>query len=337
MATNHRITLASRPQGMPTPANFRIVEEDVPEPRHGEILVRALWLSLDPYMRGRMSPAKSYAPPTEVGDVMTGGVAGCVEKSNHSDFKEGEIVQGFALGWQEYAIATPADIRKVDPSLAPISTSLGILGMPGMTAYFGLLDVCRPVPGDTVLVSAASGAVGAAVGQIAKIGGCRVVGTVGSKEKATYIKNELGFDAAINYHDEANLQGAIKEACPQGVDVYFDNVGGPVTDAALANLAQWARVAVCGQISQYNLTEEELGPRNLRFLLINQASIEGFLVFRFTQKYPIAMKRMARWIKEGKLIYREDIVDGLENAPEAFIGMLRGKNFGKQLVRIAEK
>ncbi len=337
MAVNRRIVLASRPEGMPTPANFRLEEAPVPEPRHGEVLVRALWLSLDPYMRGRMSAAKSYAAPNPVGEVMTGGVCGRVEKSQNPAFKEGEIVQGFALGWQDYAIASAGDIRKVDPSLAPISTSVGILGMPGMTAYFGLLDVGRPVPGDTVLVSAASGAVGAAVGQIAKIGGCRVVGTVGSDEKAAFITDELGFDAAINYRTTDNLRHAVRDACPDGVDVYFDNVGGPVTDAAFANLAQWGRVAICGQISQYNLTEEEYGPRSLRHLLVNQASVEGFLVFRFTQKYPVAMRRMARWIKEGKLRYREDRVEGLENAPEAFIGLLQGKNFGKLVVKVADE
>lgn len=337
MAVNRRIVLASRPVGMPTAENFRLEEEPVPEPRHGEVLVRALWLSLDPYMRGRMSAGKSYAVPNPVGGVMTGGVCGCVEKSQDPAFQEGDIVQGFALGWQDYAIATSAQIRKVDPTLAPISTSVGILGMPGMTAYFGLLEVGRPVPGDTVLVSAASGAVGAAVGQIAKIGGCRVVGTAGSDDKVDYITKELGFDAGINYRTAGDLNAAVREACPDGVDVYFDNVGGPVTDAAFANLAQWGRVAICGQISQYNNTEEAMGPRSLRHVLINQASVEGFLVFRFTQKYPIALRRMARWIKEGKLRYREDVVEGLERAPEAFMGLLQGKNFGKLVVKVADE
>lgn len=336
MAVNRRIKLAARPEGMPTPENFQLVEEPVPEPRHGEVLVRALWLSLDPYMRGRMSAAKSYAPPVEVGNVMTGGVVGRVEASGHPGFQAGDHVEGFALGWQDYALAAPSEIRKVDPELAPLSTAVGILGMPGMTAYFGLLDVGRPVPGDTVLVSAASGAVGAAVGQIAKLAGCRAVGTVGSDEKAAYVTKELGFDAAINYRKEKDLGKAVRDACPDGVDVFFDNVGGPVSDAAFRNLAQWARVVICGQISQYNLTEEELGPRNLRHLLVNQASVEGFLVFRFTQKYPIARRRMARWIREGKLRYREDVVEGLENAPDAFIGLLQGKNFGKLLVKVAD-
>lgn len=337
MAVNRRIVLASRPVGMPTAENFRLEEDPVPEPRHGEVLVRALWLSLDPYMRGRMSAGKSYASPNPVGGVMTGGVCGRVEKSQDPAFQEGDIVQGFALGWQDYAIATSAQIRKVDPTLAPISTSVGILGMPGMTAYFGLLEVGRPVPGDTVLVSAASGAVGAAVGQIAKIGGCRVVGTAGSDDKVDYITKELGFDAGINYRTAGDLNAAVREACPDGVDVYFDNVGGPVTDAAFANLAQWGRVAICGQISQYNNTEEAMGPRSLRHVLINQASVEGFLVFRFTQKYPIALRRMARWIKEGKLRYREDVVEGLERAPEAFMGLLQGKNFGKLVVKVADE
>ncbi len=337
MTVNRRIVLASRPAGMPTTDHFRLEEQPVPEPGPGEVRVRALWLSLDPYMRGRMSPAKSYAPPNPVGGVMTGAVCGRVEKSRDPTFEAGDIVQGFALGWQDYAIATAAQIRKVDPSLAPISTSVGILGMPGMTAYFGLLEVGRPVPGDTVLVSAASGAVGAAVGQIAKLAGCRVVGTAGSDEKVRYVTRELGFDAGINYRTAADLDAAVREACPEGVDVYFDNVGGPVTDAAFANLAPWGRVAVCGQISQYNNTEEGIGPRSLRHVLVHQARVEGFLVFRFTQKYPIAVRRMARWIRAGQLRYREDVVEGLEHAPEAFIGMLQGRNFGKLVVKVADE
>ncbi len=337
MSVNRRIVLASRPVGMPTADNFRLEEIPVPELRHGEILVRSLWLSLDPYVRGRISAGKSYAAPTPVGEVMTGNVCGRVEKSLDPDFRVGDIVQGFALGWQDYAIATAGQVRRVDPDLAPVSTSVGILGMPGMTAYFGLLEVGRPVPGDTVLVSAASGAVGAAVGQIAKIGGCRVVGTAGSDEKVHYITQELGFDAGINYRTADDLPTAVRQACPDGVDVYFDNVGGPVTDAAFANLAPWGRVAICGQISQYNNTKEGIGPRSLRHVLINQASIEGFLVFRFTQKYPVAVRRMAGWIKEGRLRYREDVVEGLERAPEAFIGMLQGKNFGKLVVKVADE
>ena len=336
MAVNRRIVLASRPVGMPTAENFRLEEDPVPNPARGSPGPRALAVAR-PVHAGADECRKSYAAPNPVGGVMTGGVCGRVEKSQDPAFQEGDIVQGFALGWQDYAIATAAQIRKVDPTLAPISTSVGILGMPGMTAYFGLLEVGRPVPGDTVLVSAASGAVGAAVGQIAKIGGCRVVGTAGSDDKVDYITKELGFDAGINYRTAGDLNAAVREACPDGVDVYFDNVGGPVTDAAFAKSRQWGRVAICGQISQYNNTEEGMGAAVLAACSGQPGERRRLSVFRFTQKYPIALRRMARWIKEGKLRYREDVVEGLERAPEAFIGMLQGKNFGKLVVKVADE
>ena len=225
---------------------------------------------------------------------------------------------------------------RVDTALGPLSTALGVLGMPGMTAYFGFLDVCEPRPGETVVVSAASGAVGQVVGQIAKIMGCRVVGTAGSDEKVNYIVNELGFDAGINYKTE-DVPTALVEACPLGVDVYFDNVGGPVTDAVMEQLADFARISVCGQISQYNVEEPPLGPRNMRALITHQARMEGFLVFQFAARHDDARRRMASWIREGKLKYREDVVEGLENAPRAFIGMMRGENFGKLLVKVSDE
>ena len=334
MAVNRQVTLAARPEGYPKPGDFKLVEGQVPEPRHGQILVRTLWLSLDPYQRGRMSAARSYAASVDIGAPIIGGIVGRVERSENARFAAGDIVEGW-LGWQDYALSDGHDLRKVDPALAPIQTALGVLGMPGMTAYFGLLEIGRPRPGDTVVVSAASGAVGSLVGQIAKLMGCRVVGTAGRDDKVDYLTKELGFDAAINYKT-ANLDDALAAACPDGVDVYFDNVGGDVTEAVMRNLARFARIAICGQISQYNLTQPDVGPRNLRFLLVKQARMEGFLVFRFADRYDEARARLARWIKDGRIKYREDVVEGLENAPAAFIGLMRGENFGKLLVRVAE-
>lgn len=332
---NKQVIMKTRPTGMPVLENFEIIESDIPEIRHGEVLIKILWLSLDPYMRGRMSTAKSYAASLNEGDVIIGGAVGKIVESNSHEYKEGDIVEGFTLGWQEYAIATPSTIRKVDAQLAPIQTAVGVLGMPGMTAFFGLLYIGKPIPGDTVVVSAASGAVGQLVGQIAKISGCHVVGIAGGKEKCDFITKTLNFDAAIDYKNE-NIEEKLKEYCPDGINVYFDNVGGKITDAVINQLANYARVAVCGVISQYNLTEPEPGLRTHRSMLTNQATTEGFLVFQFAQKYHIGMKRMAKWIKEGKIKYKEDIVEGLENAPEAFIGLMNGKNFGKLLIKVSD-
>tara|TARA_B100000686_G_scaffold348403_1_gene439370 strand:- start:5555 stop:6538 length:984 start_codon:yes stop_codon:yes gene_type:complete len=327
--------MKTRPIGMPILENFEIINSPIPKIRHGEVLIKILWLSLDPYMRGRMSAAKSYAASLNEGDVIVGGAVGRIIKSNTSEYKEGDIVEGFTLGWQEYAIATPSTIRKVDVQLAPIQTAVGVLGMPGMTAFFGLLHIGKPIPGDTVVVSAASGAVGQLVGQIAKIAGCHVVGIAGGKEKCDFITKNLNFDAAIDYKNE-NIDKKLKEYCPDGINVYFDNVGGKITDAVINQLANYARVAVCGVISQYNLKEPEPGLRTHRSMLTNQATTEGFLVFQFAQKYHIGMKRMAKWIKEGKLKYKEDIIEGLENAPDAFIGLMNGKNFGKLLIKVSK-
>ena len=335
MSINKQIIMKTRPVGMPKLENFEIIENEIPEIRNGEVLIKILWLSLDPYMRGRMSTAKSYAASLHEGDVIVGGAVGRVIKSETKEYKEGDIVEGFTLGWQEYAIATPAIIRKIDPNLAPIQTAVGVLGMPGMTAFFGLLHVGKPIPGDTVVVSAASGAVGQLVGQIAKIAGCYVVGIAGGKEKCKFLLNTLNFDAAIDYKNE-NVDDMLDKYCPKGVNVYFDNVGGNITDSVINKLANYARVAVCGVISQYNLTAPEPGLRTHRSMLTNQATTEGFLVFQFAQKYHIAIERMAKWIKEGKIVYKEDIVSGLENAPEAFIGLMNGKNFGKLLIKVSE-
>ena len=332
--TNRKFTLKARPDGYPKPTDFELIEEPIPQPGEGEVLVKSIWLSIDPYMRGRIGLGASMAGPLPLGEVMIGGAVGRVVASRSPAFKGGEIVEG-NLGWQEYAVADPATLRVIDPSLGPLSTALGILGMPGMTAYFGFLDVCDPRPGDTVVVSAASGAVGQVVGQIAKLMGCYVVGTAGSQDKIDYIVDELGFDAGINYKTE-NIGDALAAACPQGIDVYFDNVGGPVTDAVMENLASFARISICGQISQYNLAEPELGPRNIRMLNIKQARMQGFLVFQFANRHEEGRQRIAQWIREGKMKYKEDVVEGIENAPAAFIGMLRGENFGKLLVKVSE-
>lgn len=333
--TNKRIVLASRPVGMPKESDFRLEEAPIPEPGPGQILVRNIYMSLDPYMRGRMNDAPNYAPPVGIGEVMVGGGVGEVMISNHPSWKVGQIVEG-NFGWQHYAIPTYARLRRVDPTIAPISTANGVLGMPGMTAYFGLLDVGQPEPGDTVVVSAASGAVGAVVGQIAKIAGCRVVGIVGGPAKRDYILSELGFDGAIDYRSE-DLDEALARECPRGVDVYFENVGGAIYDAITRHLALGARIAVCGRIAEYNAAEADLVPRNYRFFIAKRARMQGFLVYDFYHKWPEALDRMARWIREGRMKYREDMVEGLENAPRAFLRLFSGENFGKLLVKVCEE
>ena len=331
---NRQITLAARPTGFPTDSDFKLVETPVPSPAEGQFLTRALYLSVDPYMRGRMSEGPSYAAPVKLGEVMTGGVVGEIVESRHPRFQAGEIVVGL-FGWQDYAISDGQGVMKVDPSLAPISTALGVLGMPGLTAYFGLLDIAQPKAGETLVVSGAAGAVGSIVGQIGKIKGCRVVGVAGGDDKIDYIVNQLGFDAGFNYKTTPDYLAKLKELCPRGIDCYFDNVGGGLTDAVLRLINPRARIAICGQISQYNLEKPELGPRLLSMLLIRTARAEGFLVFQFADRYAEGLRQLAQWLREGKLRYREHIVEGLENAPRAFMGMLRGENIGKQLVKVA--
>jgi len=330
--THRRIVLAERPQGMVEERHFRLEEVPVPEPGPGQVLVRQIYQSLDPYMRGRMNEGPSYAAPVQIGEVMTAGGVGEIVSSHHPDWQVGDIVEG-TLGWQEYCVPGYARLRKIDPSLAPISTANGVLGMPGMTAYFGFLHVGQPQPGDTVVVSAASGAVGAVVGQIARIMGCRVVGLVGSQAKADYVLDELGFDAAINYRSQ-DLMQALGRECPNGIDVYFENVGGTVWDAVVEHLALGARVAVCGRIAEYNLAEQELVPRNMRFFIPKRVRMQGFLVYDFYHLWPEALDRMARWIRTGQVKYREDVVEGIENAPAAFLRLFRGDNFGKLLVKL---
>ena len=324
--------LYKRPSGYPKSEDFKLVESELPELLEGEILIESKFLSLDPYMRGRMNDTKSYAPSVKLGDVMTGEAVGKVIKSRNRKIKEGYFVNAH-IGWQEYGKTDGNSVRIIDPNLAPISTALGVLGMPGLTAYFGLLNICKPLPGDTVVVSAASGAVGAIVGQIAKIMGCRVIGIAGSEQKIDYCSSELNFDFVINYKKE-NVINKILEYAPEGVDVYFDNVGGEISDAVISNIAIGGRIAICGQISLYNLEEASMGPRMGGTLLINQASMQGFLVFQFKSQYQDGLIRLSDWVRKGSLKYKEDIIDGIENVPKAFIGMMNGKNFGKLLIRL---
>ena len=334
MATNRQITLAKRPEGMPKPDDFKLVQAEMPEPAEGQFLVRTNYLSVDPYMRGLISGRKSYMDPVEIGGLMQGGAAGTVLESRNDKFKKGDVVSGY-WGWQEYAAQDGRGAMKFDTSLAPMSASLGVLGMPGLTAYFGLLDIGQPKEGETVFVSGGAGAVGSLVGQIAHIKGCKVAGSAGSDEKIAFMRDECKFDQAFNYKDVDDYDAKLKEVCPNGVDVYFDNVGGPLTDAVFDRINTGARIVVCGQIDQYNNMKEEQGPRKLWQLIVKCARAEGFLVFQFQDKWKEGIAQMARWLSEGKLTYRETIVDGLENAPDAFIGLFRGDNIGKQLVRVA--
>jgi NADPH-dependent curcumin reductase len=330
---NRQIVLRSRPVGMPKPSDFDLVESPRPTPKDGEVLTRTVYLSLDPYMRGRISGARSYAQSVEPGQVIVGGTVGEVLESRHPAVARGDLVLGYD-GWQSHAVSKGGALRKLDPKQAPISTALGVLGMPGMTAYVGLLDIGRPKPGETVVVSAASGAVGSAVGQIAKIKGARAVGIAGSPDKCDYVVRALGFDACVNYKT-GDLPAALKAACPSGIDVYFENVGGDVLRAVMTLLNQNARIPLCGLISQYNATEPTPGP-DLRAFLFNRVLLKGFIVSDHLDRMGDFLAECGGWLREGRLKHREDIVEGLEQAPEAFIGLLQGKNFGKLLVRVGE-
>jgi NADPH-dependent curcumin reductase CurA len=322
----------NRPVGEPKESDFALAESPVPEPDAGQILTRTIYLSLDPYMRGRMSAAASYARPAELGQVMVGGAVGQVVRSKNAGFAEGDFVQGHT-GWQEYAVSDGQGMRKIDLRRGPLSYALGVLGMPGMTAYVALLDVGRPRTGETVVVSAAAGAVGSVVGQIAKIKGCSAVGVAGSDEKCRYVVTELGFDACVNYRTQ-DLDEALAAACPAGIDVYFDNVAGPVLAAALRHINFGARIPLVGLISQYNAVDPPPGP-NLLPLLVRRAVIQGFLVSDHEHRREEFLRDVSAWLKAGRLKYREDMVQGLENAPRAFLGLFRGKNFGKLLVQVS--
>jgi NADPH-dependent curcumin reductase CurA len=331
-ATLRQFRLAARPVGLPKESDFNLVESPIPALRSNEVLVKTLYLSVDPYMRGRITGIRTYADPVNIGDVMVGGAVGEIIESNSTGLQPGDFVAGY-WGWQDHAVASASWLQKLDPRLAPISTALGVLGMPGMTAYFGFLDLCQPKAGETVVVSGAAGAVGSLVGQIAKIQGCRVIGIAGDDDKIAHIVADLGFDGAFNYKTTTDYVAKLKELCPSGIDCYFDNVGGVISDAVFALLNPFGRVSVCGQISQYNLQHPEPGPRLLSQILVKQLKVEGFIVTRFQERWPQGIAQMARWIQEGKLRYREDIVMGFENTPRAFIDMLEGKNTGKMLVK----
>ena len=334
--TTRQWRLASRPTGEPTEENFELVTVERPSPDAGEVLFRTLYLSVDPYMRGRMRDADSYAEPWAVGDPMQAGVVGEVIESRHDDFDAGDVVTGNGL-WAEHAVVDGSELRAVDPDLAPVSTALGVLGMPGVTAFFGMTDVAEPVPGETVVVSAAAGAVGSVAGQIASLAGARVVGIAGSDRKCSWLTDDLGFDAAVNYKDTEDMHAALSDACPEGVDVYFDNVGGPITDAVWQLLNVDARVAVCGQISLYNATEQPTGPRKLGQLVQKRARVQGFLVGDYENRWGEALTRLGGFIQSGDLGYSESVVDGFENAPDAFLGLFDGENIGKQLVKVGDR
>ena len=331
--TNRQILLKSRPQGAPSLDNFELTEAPIPEPGEGELLMRTRYLSLDPYMRGRMSAAKSYAKPAAVGAPMVGGTVGEVVKSRHPGYAAGDIVLGYG-GWQDYALSSGTGLRKLDPAAAPVSTALGVLGMPGMTAYVGLLEIGQPKPGETVVVAAASGAVGSVVGQIAKIKGCRAVGIAGGAEKCRFVAGELAFDACVD-HRAPDFAKQLEAACPQGVDVYFENVGGAVQQTVWPLLNDFARVPVCGLIAQYNAATPMPGP-DMFSVLRKRLLLRGFIVSDFAAKQGDFLRDVGEWLRSGRLKYREDVVDGLEQAPAAFLGLLQGKNFGKLLVRVAK-
>jgi NADPH-dependent curcumin reductase len=331
MTTNMQVLLASRPTGWVTEENFKIANAPVAKPAEGQILVRNHYLSLDPYMRGRMNDAKSYAAKQELDEVMGGRTVGEVIESRNPKFKAGDIVAGM-YGWQQYGCSDGDGVRKIDVVRVPMSAYLGVIGMPGVTAWIGLLDICQPKAGETVVVSAAAGAVGSAVGQIAKLKGCRAVGIAGGKEKCDYVVKELGFDACVDYK-AGRLNEDLKAAVPNGVDCYFENVGGEILDAVLRRTNPFSRIAVCGMISQYNATEA-YGVKTFQAILTNRIKVQGFIVGDRMNLWPQALQDLSGWVASGELKYRETVAQGLENAPKAFIGLLKGQNFGKQLVKL---
>ncbi|RUZ75556.1 NADP-dependent oxidoreductase [Mesorhizobium sp. M7A.F.Ca.US.006.01.1.1] len=335
--SNTRIVLAARPQGLPKSSDFRTETVDLVQPGEGELLLQILYLSLDPYMRGRMNATKSYAKPVDVDGVMEGGTVARVVISRHPEFAEGDIVLSHS-GWQSFALSDGVGLRKLDPAAGPVTTALGVLGMPGFTAYAGLLIIGQPKPGETVVVAAASGAVGSAVGQIARIKGARAVGIAGGADKCAFVRDELGFDAVVD-HRADDFAEQLKAACPGGIDIYFENVGGPVWDAVFPLLNEFARVPVCGLIAQYNAIADagiDRLPTLMQQVLHRSLSIRGFIQREFVDQRPAFYREMAAWIASGRVRYREDIVDGIENASQAFLGLLEGRNFGKLIVRVAE-
>jgi NADPH-dependent curcumin reductase len=336
-AMNRQIRLARRPQGAPVPDDFRLSESPVPVPGDGQFLTRTIYLSLDPYMRGRMNADRSYAEPVPVGGVMEGGTVSRVELSNHDGYAVGDYIVG-RTGWQEYAVSDGAGVRTIRPDSAPLSTALGVLGMPGMTAYTGLLNIGQPKNGETLVVAAASGAVGSAVGQIGKIRGCRVIGIAGGPEKCRYVTDELGFDQCLDHRDP-EFAANLAAACPEGIDIYFENVAGRVLQAVIPHFNFFARMPVCGLIAQYNMTEAPDGqdhlPLLMRSVLTNRLTVRGFIVRDYADQQAEFLQHVGRWVRDGRVKYREHRVTGLENAPAALIGMLKGENFGKVIVEVS--
>jgi len=331
---NRQILLKSRPVGMPTEDNFEITETPEPEiKKEGEVILEARVISVDPYLRGRMNDAKSYVPPFQIDEPISGGMVAKVLDSNDPDLQAGDFVLG-RLPWIERQTAKTEGLTKVDDSLAPLGYYLGILGMPGLTAYFGLLDIGRPEAGETVVVSGGAGAVGSVVGQIAKIKGCHVVGIAGSDEKVRYMIDELHFDQGINYHKTSEMKQTLDVVCPYGVDVYFDNVGGEISDAVLSFMNIGARIIICGQIALYNATQQPVGPRIQPTLLTRRALMQGFLVGDYASRYEEGTHTLSKWLKQGKLTYKQTVVQGFENLPETFLGLFKGENIGKYLVEI---
>jgi NADPH-dependent curcumin reductase len=331
---NHRFTLAARPVGTPKRSDWNYAAEPIPDLADGQLLIKILYVSLDPAMRGWMNEGKSYVPPIGIGEVMRAGALGRVVSSKNPAFAVGDHVYG-ALGVQQFAVSAGKGLTKVDPKLAPLPVYLGTLGMPGMTAYFGLLDIGKPKEGDTVVVSGAAGAVGMVVGQIAKIKGCRVVGIAGGQDKCQFVVRDLGFDSAIDYKTE-DVRKSLRTHCPDGINVYFDNVGGDILEAALANLARGARIVICGAISQYCATGPVKGPSNYMSLLVNRASMTGMVVFDYADRYAVAGREMAGWMAAGKLKTREHIVEGLETFPDTLLQLFKGENTGKLILKIAD-
>ena len=335
MTTNKQVRLASRPSGWVTADNFTLSEEAVPDVGQGQLLVRNLFMSVDPYMRGRMNKAKSYVPSFQVGEVLQAGVVGEVIASSNQDYAEGDFVTGM-LGWENYSLSDGTGLHRVPKGPAPLSYYLGILGMPGMTAYVGLHTIGKAQPGETVFVSAASGAVGSVVGQLAKLHGCTVTGCAGADDKVDLLKAEFGYDAAFNYRQSQSLPKSISEICPDGIDVDFENVGGEIFEAVLWNMREFGRVALCGMISNYNDEELQPGPRGMTVIIGRRLTIQGFIVTDHLEAGKEYVSKAIRWLAEGKLKYHETIAEGIENAPSAFIDLLQGKNIGKQIVRLAD-
>jgi len=329
---NKEIRLASRPSGLPTADNFQFVESDTPVLNDGDVLLRSMFLSVDPYLRGRMREGKSYVPPFEIGQVIANSVVGEVVESRSADLQPGDVVSGH-LGWRLYNVAKAKQLMKTLPGVSP-STAIGILGVTGLTGYFGLLDIGKPKEGETVVVSGAAGAVGITVCQIAKIKGCRVVGIAGTDEKNQYLRDELGVDATVNYRTETDMVHALKEACPNGVDVYFDNVGGPVSDAVMLSINDRARVVICGQISMYNAEKPDVGLRPQPMILVHSAVMEGFIITKYVSRFAEGVAELAQWMMSSQLKNVETIVEGFEKTPEAFIGLFSGDNLGKQIVKV---